>query len=93
MLDDWSARDVQRDPEGFKEARRKEREQREAESKKQREQDELERFKRQFVAAGGDASDAEAEFKRTRNERATQSARAKEEAALREMRERRSRAV
>jgi hypothetical protein len=93
MTEQWTSRDVQRDPEGFKEAQRKEREQREIEEKKQREQDDLERFTRQFVADGGDPGSAEAEFKRTRNERATQSARAKEEAAQREMRERRSRAV
>jgi hypothetical protein len=94
MTESWTSRDVQRNPAGFREAQRKEAELREAESKKQREQDELERFTRQFVAAGGDPGDAEeAEFKRTRNERATQSARAKEETALREMRERRSRAV
>jgi hypothetical protein len=49
--------------------------------------------KSRWIADGGDPGSAEAEFKRTRNERATQSARAKEEAAQREMRERRSRAV
>jgi hypothetical protein len=93
MLHDWSARDVQRDPEGFKEARRKEREQREIEEKKQREADDLERYTREFVAAGGDPKSAEAEFKRTRNERASESARAKEEATHQGMRERRMRAV
>jgi hypothetical protein len=31
MTESWTSRDVQRDPEGFKEARRKEREKREIE--------------------------------------------------------------
>lgn len=93
MLENWSNRDVQRDPEGFKEAQRKARAQREIEENKQREADDLERYKRQFVAEGGDPGSAEAEWRRTRNERAAQSARAKEEATSRAMFEHRMRAV
>ncbi len=85
MVENWISRDVQRDPEGFKEAQRKEREQREIEEKKQREADDLERYKRQFVADGGDPGSAEDEWRRTRNERAAESAKAKEQAAHREM--------
>ncbi len=81
MTENWTSRDVQRDPEGFREVRRKEREQREIEEKKQREADDLERFKRQFVAEGGDPGSAEDEWRRTRNDRAAESARAKEQAA------------
>jgi hypothetical protein len=92
-MTEWSSRDVQRDPQGFLEAQRKEREQADAAREKQRERDELERFTREFVAAGGDPGSAEKEWQRTRNERAAESAKAKEEATQREMRERRSRVV
>jgi hypothetical protein len=50
MLENWSARDVQRDPEGFKQAQQQERERQQVEAKKQQEADELERFTRAFVA-------------------------------------------
>ena len=84
---------MQRDPEGFNEARRKEREKREIEEKKQREADDLERFKRTFVAEGGDSRDAEAEWRRGRSEHAAQIARAKAEAARLSMYQSRMRAV
>ncbi len=93
MVENWISRDVQRDPEGFKEAQRKEREQREIEEKKQREADDLERYKRQFVADGGDPGSAEDEWRRTRNERAAQSARAKEQDARQGMYQSRMSAV
>ena len=93
MTESWSSRDVQRDPQGFLDAQRREAEQREIEEKKQREADDLERFQRTFVAEGGDPVRAEDEFKRTRNERAAKSARAKEEATHREMFESRTRVV
>jgi hypothetical protein len=92
-MTEWSSRDVQKDPQGFLAAQRKEREEREIEEKKQREQDDLERFTRPFVAAGGDPGSAEAEFKRTRNERAAESAKEKEQATQWAMRESRMRAV
>ena len=85
MTETWSSRDVQRDPQGFLEAQRKERERQQAEAKKQQEADALERFKRTFVAEGGDPRDAADEWRPTRNERAAKSARAKEEATHREM--------
>jgi hypothetical protein len=81
MLENWSSRDVQRDPQGFLKAQQAERERKEAEANKQQEQDELERFTRTFVAEGGDPRDAEAEWRRTCSEQAAQSASAKVEAA------------
>jgi hypothetical protein len=93
MTEQWTSRDVQKNPRGFLEAQRKEREQREAEEKKQREQDDLERFTRQFVADGGDPDSAEDEWRRARNERAAESARASEQAARQSMRQRRMRGV
>jgi hypothetical protein len=93
VTENWSSRDVQRDPEGFLEAQRKERERVEAESKKQREADDLERFKRRFVADGGDPGSAEDEWRRTRNDRAAESARARELAAHQGMYQSRMRAV
>jgi hypothetical protein len=80
MLENWSSRDVQRDPQGFLKAQQAERERKEAEANKQQEQDELERFTRTFVAEGGDPRDAEEEWRRTCSEQAAQSARAKAEA-------------
>jgi len=38
MLENWSSRDVQRDPQGFLKAQQAERERKEAEAKKQQEQ-------------------------------------------------------
>jgi hypothetical protein len=61
MLENWSSRDVQRDPQGFLKAQQAERERKEAEANKQQAQDELERFTRTFVAEGGDPRDAEEE--------------------------------
>jgi hypothetical protein len=93
VTEKWSSRDVQANPAGFREARRKEREQREIEEKQQRAADDLERYKRQFVAEGGDPASAEDEFKRTRNERAAESAKAREQAARQAMRQTRMREV
>ena len=42
MLENWSSRDVQRDPQGFLKAQQAERERKEAEANKQQEQDDLE---------------------------------------------------
>jgi hypothetical protein len=89
----WSNRDIQRDPRGYLAAQAKEREQAAAESEKDRERDAFERFKREFIAEGGDPGNAEAEYRRTRNERASKSVRAKEEARHRAMFESRTRAV
>ena len=54
MLENWSSRDVQRDPAGFLKAQQAERERQQAEANKQQDADELERFMRTFVAEGGD---------------------------------------
>jgi hypothetical protein len=93
MLDNWRSTDVQRDPEGFLKAQAAERERRQAEAKKQQEADELEKFVRTFVSEGGDPRDAEAAWRRSRNEHAAQSAQARAQAARREMYQSRMRAV
>ena len=93
MLENWSSRDVQLDPEGFLKAQAAERERQEAEAKKQQEADDLERFKWTFVAEGGDPRDAEAEWRRTRSEHSAQIATAKTEAARLSMYQRRMRTV
>jgi hypothetical protein len=54
MLENWSSRDVQRDPAGFLKAQAAERERQEGQAKKQQETDDLERFTRAFVAEGGE---------------------------------------
>jgi hypothetical protein len=93
MLENWSSRDVQRDPEGFLRTQQQERERQQAEAKKNAEAADPERFKRSFVAKGGDPRAAEAQWRRTRSEHAAQSASAKSEAARREMHRTRMRAV
>ena len=93
MLENWSSRDVQRDPAGFLKAQQAERERQQAEANKQQDADELERFMRTFVAEGGDPLDAEEEWRRTCSEQAAQSATAKAEAAHLSMYQSRMRAV
>jgi hypothetical protein len=93
MLENWRSTDVQRDPGGFRRAQAAVRERQEDEAKKQQEADELERFTRTFVAEGGDPLEAEEEWRRTRSEHASQSARAKAEAARLSMYQSRMRAV
>jgi len=82
MLENWSSRDVQADPEGFRKAQQLERERIEDEARKQREADDLERFTQEFVAEGGDPRDAESEWRRTRTERASERAAEKSQAAM-----------
>jgi hypothetical protein len=91
--ENWSSRDVQRDPETFKRLQQQERERKAAEAKRQQEADNLERFKRTFIAEGGRPSDAEKEWRKGRSERAARSAQAKAEAARLSMYKSRSREV
>jgi hypothetical protein len=93
VTEKWSSRDVQRDPEGFLEAQRKEREEQEAERDRQNEEIALTQFTEQFVAAGGERTQAASAFKAYRNEQAVDAARQADQRARQGMHQRRMRAV
>ncbi len=83
MAKEWTNKDIERDPEGYLEWQRKERERKAAEQEKRRADDDLKRFTEAFVAAGGSKSDATAAWKAHRNEQASETAkRADREAEL-----------
>jgi hypothetical protein len=63
MTENWSGRDVERDPQGFLEAQRKEREEQEAERAQQNEEVALAQFTERFVAVGGERTQAASAFK------------------------------
>jgi hypothetical protein len=75
MAENWSSRDVERDPQGFLETQRKEREEHQAERDRQNEQVALAQFTERFVAAGGERDQAASAFKAYRNEQAADAAR------------------
>jgi hypothetical protein len=77
----WSNGDIQSDPEGYRAAQQAEREDLAAASKADAEAANQARFVHAFTAAGGTKTDAEAAYRRQRNERAQQAARAADEAA------------
>ena len=93
MLDNWSSRDVERDPEGFKEAQRREKEEQEAERARQNEEIALTQFTERFVASGGEREQAASAFKAYRNEQAVDAARHADQRARQGMHQRRVRAV
>jgi hypothetical protein len=79
---EWTNEDIQEDAEGYLAAQQTYREEAEALEAKWREEDDRARFTEQFVAAGGNRADAAAEWRRMRNERATEVGRHDEEASL-----------
>jgi hypothetical protein len=93
MLENWSSRDVERDPEGFKEAQRREKEEQEAERARQNEEIALTQFTERFVASGGERDQAASAFKAYRNEQAVDAARQADQRARQGMHQSRMRAV
>ena len=93
MTENWTNRDVERDPQGYLALQRKEREDREREAAKQCEADDLARFTRTFVANGGSEADAKAAYKALKNERAADAARRADVDVSARMRAARMRAV
>ena len=93
MLENWSSRDVERDPEGFKEAQRRDKEEQEAERARQNEEIALTQFTERFVASGGERDQAASAFKAYRNEQAVDAARQADQRARQDMHQRRMKAV
>jgi hypothetical protein len=92
-MDGWSSMDVERDPQAFLEAQRKEREEQEAERVRQNEEIALTQFTERFVAAGGERAQAASAFKAYRNEQAVDAARQAGQHAREGMHQSRMRAV
>jgi hypothetical protein len=93
MLENWSSRDVERDPQGFLEAQRKAREEQEAERDRQNEEVALAQFTERFVASGGERGQAASAFKAYRNEQAVDVARQADQRARQGTYQSRMRAV
>jgi hypothetical protein len=89
----WSNRDIERDPQGYLEAQRREREEQEAERTQQKEQMALAQFTERFVAAGGERAQAASAFKAYRNDQAADAARQADQRARQGMHQSRMRAV
>jgi len=77
----WKNEDIQANPEGYRQAQEARHEDQPQAEEKRLYRDDLERYKRAFVAAGGSEKDAEAAFVTSRNEATAAVARRADQAA------------
>ena len=70
----WTNAEIQDDPDGFLAAQQRTQEWELTEQQRQREEEELRRFERSFVMAGGEKSAAKAAYESLKNQQALKSA-------------------
>jgi hypothetical protein len=93
MSDGWTNREVQANPERYRQWQAEQREQAERERKEAEEQDDFERFAQMFVERGGNPSKSREMYERYRNDMALEAAKRLDQQAREEHRRTRNRVI